>query len=51
MGYLADHDSESSSNTLDVSETEGKLLLTLDVGVEDTQYMLKIVSSFVYQTH
>ena len=49
--YFANHDGESSSDTLDVSQTEWQLLSALDVCVQNTENVLKLSSSFVDETH
>jgi len=49
--YLADHHCKASSNTLNVTKTEGQLLFTLNVRVENTQDVLEIVSAIVDETH
>jgi len=42
-------DSKSSTNTLDLSETEGSLLLTVEVSVLHTEDMLEVVRVLEYQ--
>ena len=46
---LADEEGESSSETSDTSEGERDLLLSVNIGVEDTQNVLKVSSLFVYE--
>jgi len=43
LGRLGDDVGETTTNTLDGGEGEGDLLLTLDVGVQNTQHILELV--------
>ena len=43
LGDLEGEDGESSSNTSDLSQTEGSLLFTVDVSVLDSQNMSKVI--------
>ena len=42
IGFFADHVGQTPSNTFDGSKSEHNLLLSIDVCVEHTQYVLEI---------
>ena len=43
LGDLEDQESKSSTDTSDLSETEGHLLFTVQVGVQDTKNVLEVI--------